>query len=149
MFASWHFCFFRFSVNSSFHSRRSRKRFPAACLFSSFFLGLTPLPPSPPMACESNSTVSSARGCPSLLLPGSGLPRWPPTVKGASPSSSPATPSKEVTVEVLPHANGGVGGFVFLGFGDHRVGFLALDHECRHFVNLLDSKNFMNPAGAM
>ena len=66
-------------------------------------------------------------GFPSSLRPGSGLA---PTVKGPSPSSPPPLPlpSKEETVKLLPHANGGVGGFGSLaGFW---VGCFVLCLKC-------------------
>ena len=55
---------------------------------------LTPLPPTPPLACGSNSSVSSLLG---VSRRHSGLAPAPP-------------PGKEEPVELLPHANGGIGG---------------------------------------
>ena len=66
-----------------------------------------------------NSSRNRSWGFPSWLRPGTGLA---PTVKGPSPSSLPRPPqSKEETVELLPHANGGVGGLLTSNvLGDSR-----------------------------
>ena len=75
---------------------------------------LTPLPRSPPLACGSNSIVSSLLG---VSRRRSGLaPAWRRRLRARArlppPPLHPSLPSKGETVELLPHANGGVGGFL-------------------------------------
>ena len=72
-------------------------------------------PPLPPLACGSNSTVSSLLG---NVWGEDGLgpltvgarPEPGRSQAGARPERRRETPSKEETVELLTHANGGVSG---------------------------------------
>ena len=59
--------------------------------------------------------VFFAWGFPSSLQPGSGLaPTWRRQIRARArlPPSTQTSPSREETVELLPHANGRIGGFV-------------------------------------